>query len=127
MKTPMSIVLKNLQCQTETAIQTILQTRIMMITDFNFGKQEKKKNFSLLFYSTIFFLTIDSPKAWLQLANVISGHIMLANACTVHSFFEISGKRDYPGSSMHQTRPSREKKGTIITFCLYLTTITCRY
>ena len=42
-KTPVSIVLTNLQILTETAIQTILQTRILMFTGFS-GNQKTLKD-----------------------------------------------------------------------------------
>ena len=127
------MVLTNLQILTETAIQTILQTRILMFTGFS-GNQKPHKDLFWISHQKViiinqpYFFFLDSAKARVQLVSIISGHFMVAKACTVHTYFELSGKKDLPHTSSRDARePQREKKSSKMTFCLFMTTIACRY
>jgi len=68
----MSVVLTGLQSQTESAVQLVLQTRIMMITWTSFGNN------------------------WLQLASALSSLVMLSKVCKDHHYYDLSGKTELP-------------------------------
>ena len=68
----MSVVLTSLQAQTESAVQLVLQTRIMMITWTTFGTN------------------------WLQLASALSSLFMLSKVNKDHHYYELSGKTKLP-------------------------------
>jgi len=68
----MSVVLTELQAQTESAVQLVLQSRIMMITWTTTGNN------------------------YLQLATAISSLLMLSKVSKDHHYYDLSGKTQLP-------------------------------